>query len=58
MLQKKINCIYFHDCNGKKDDQTVICFVIRKVKHDVYGRRQTAKTLKTTSDFHFFSSNP
>jgi len=28
---------------------------IREVKHDVNGRRQTAKT---TSDFQFFSSNP
>ena len=27
----------------------------REVKHDVYGRRQTAKT---TSDFLFFSCNP
>jgi len=29
--------------------------VIREVKHDVNGRRQTAKI---TSDFEFFSSNP
>ena len=29
--------------------------VIREVKHDVYGRRQTAKI---TSDFLFFSCNP
>ena len=28
---------------------------IREVKHDVYGRRQTAKV---TSDFLFFSCNP
>ena len=28
---------------------------IREVKHDVYGRRQTAKI---TSDFLFFSCNP
>ena len=31
------------------------CDVIREVKHDVYGRRQTAKI---TSDFLFFSCNP
>ena len=29
--------------------------IIREVKHDVYGRRQTAKI---TSDFLFFSCNP
>ena len=29
-------------------------FVNREVKHDVSGRRQTAKR---TSDFEFFSSN-
>ena len=30
-------------------------FVIREFKHDVYGRRQTAKV---TSDFLSFSCNP
>ena len=32
-----------------------ICLINREVKHDVYGRRQTAKI---TSDFLFFSCNP
>ena len=30
-------------------------WIIREVKHDVNGRRQTAKT---TSDFEFFSFSP
>ena len=34
---------------------TFRCESYRDVKHDVNGRRQTAKT---TSDFQFFSSNP
>ena len=35
--------------------RVVVCFDNREFKHDVYGRRQTAKI---TSDFLFFSCNP
>ena len=37
------------------NDLRNFCGVIREVKHDVYGRRQTAKI---TSDFLFFPCNP
>ena len=42
-------------CYPRNVDCCCTSFVNREVKHDVNGRRQTAKI---TSDFEFFSSNP